>query len=39
VFRKPMSPRVQEAGAVLGIGMVMLLVVAVTWNDLAHYFR
>jgi regulator of sigma E protease len=39
VFRKPLSPRLQEAGAVLGIGMVMLLVVAVTWNDLAHYFR
>ncbi len=36
VFGKPMSIRVQEAGAMAGVGLIILLIVVVTWNDIAR---
>ena len=33
---KPLGPKVQEYGFRFGLGLVLLLVVFVTWNDLVH---
>ena len=35
---KPLGPRVQEYGFRFGLGLVLLLVVFVTWNDIVHLF-
>ena len=36
VFGKPMSERAQEIGMRIGLSMVMMLFIFVTWNDLAR---
>ena len=36
VFGKPMSERAQEIGMRIGLSMVMILFIFVTWNDLAR---
>ena len=36
VFGKPMSERAQEIGMRMGLSMVMILFIFVTWNDLAR---
>ncbi len=33
VFRKPMSERVQEVGAAIGVGLLLTFIAVVTWND------
>ncbi|MBL6784140.1 MAG: RIP metalloprotease RseP, partial [PS1 clade bacterium] len=36
VFGKPMSERAQEIGMRIGLSMVLMLFLFVTWNDLAR---
>jgi regulator of sigma E protease len=36
IFGKPMSERAQEIGMRIGLSMVMMLFIFVTWNDLAR---
>ena len=36
VVGKPMSPRVQDIGMRIGLGLVLSLFVFVTWNDLSQ---
>jgi regulator of sigma E protease len=35
---KPLSPKLQEAGAYMGVAMIAMLVVAITWNDVRSVF-
>lgn len=38
VFRKPMSPKMQEIGATAGVGLILTLIVVITWNDMVALF-
>jgi regulator of sigma E protease len=33
---RPLSPRAQEMGARVGLGLVLMLMVFVTYNDILH---
>jgi len=33
---RPLSPRAQEMGARIGLGLVLMLMVFVTYNDILH---
>jgi regulator of sigma E protease len=39
VMGRPLSERAQELGFKFGIGVVLMLTVFVTWNDIVHVFR
>ena len=38
IRRKPLKPETEGIITLIGFGLLMLLMVAVTWNDIQRYF-